>query len=150
MTFEAKKPKKTVKMHPVVGIFVMIVLPITMVGIFLFVLFNRPTIEKVPEGPPPKSGNEEYAEFKDKLPKALEVYRQAMLLSRDDEKQEEFREKIEFAIEHFGDLIDELNVIVKDVRDPSTGQLPPEYSAYESDYDMLQTRLEDLVKASPF
>jgi hypothetical protein len=148
--FDSRPKKKTVKMHPAVGILLFIVLPLLSGGFFIYALTSGGSQGGGGKGKViVEDKNEDYEEFKAEMKSARIKYKEAMNLRTSDD-HDLFKQKIEAAKDNYGNLLEKLDAIVEPHRDPETRELPPAYSGYERDYDELQKRLEDLIKASPF
>lgn len=127
--------KRTVKLHPVVGI-ILFSTPVVLLAAVLVLYFNLP--EDGPEDPPP-GPRKVTEEFKAKVRNAGTLYRTAINLRADDDTAR-FRAKMDEAKDAVAALLDEIDAMREEDK-------LPEHDQY---YHQLQTWLDDLLKTGGF
>jgi len=113
-------------------------------------MLKRQEIEARPAIVTDTDNKDEWAGIKKKIPEARRRFQETMALRTDETKKELFAQKLEETIEFISSIRDEIDVMLDGVRDPQTGQLPPEYLGYNHDAKDLVMMLSDLSKATPF
>ena len=144
--FQMQK-RKTVKMHPAVGVTLFLVIPVVLIVVFFIALNARNEAAKKPpqvaEDP-----NDLFKDIRKKINKANILYQEAASL-RDSDDQEMFKKKLGEAENFINDLLFKMDKILNPYRDEDD-QLPDEFGGYSADRSQLQTWLNDIYKQKGF
>ena len=135
--------KRSVKMHPVAGIF-LFGSPLVLFIFVAYLYINKTDTTRSPKPPREPQGPTE--SFESKMGRARGFYIQAINL-REDEDRKMFLSKVEEAKAYIDSLLDELDAMLEPLGDAA---LNSEYGEYTRDYGKLQTWKLDLVKTDGF
>lgn len=142
-------PAKKKGAHPALMISLLGII-VVMIGVFAWALVERQDRKSQPPEAVENDNSSQWDGIRAQIRIAEGKYKEAMALRTDDTQTALFQQKVEEAMDFIGGVLEEYDMMLEEVRDPVTGDLPPEYNGYNHETKPLVVWLNDLSHVTNF